>query len=58
MRSLNLYNTIDRTDLQILGLLVQNSSNKHISSVLKNPISTIQRRARNLIEKEVIVYII
>jgi len=51
----NLSDRIDKVDLQILDLLVQNSNNKYISSRLKIPLSTIQRRVRNLIEKGFIV---
>jgi len=55
MMNPNLSDRIDKVDLQILDLLVQNSNNKYISSRLKIPLSTIQRRVRNLIEKGFIV---
>lgn len=50
MKTVNLSFEIDKTDIQILDLLIQNSSNKHISSELRIPLSTIQRRVRKLIE--------
>ncbi|HEU5121140.1 MAG TPA: winged helix-turn-helix transcriptional regulator [Candidatus Nitrosocosmicus sp.] len=51
VKSTNLFNEIDRIDLQILDLMIKNDSNKHMSSTLKIPLSTIQRRVRRLIEK-------
>lgn len=51
----NLADGIDGTDVKVLGLLVQNRGNKHISTALKIPLSTIQRRVRNLIEKGFII---
>lgn len=51
----NLSEGIDETDVRVLDLLIQNHGNKHISTALKIPLSTIQRRVRNLIEKGFIV---
>jgi DNA-binding Lrp family transcriptional regulator len=42
---------IDESDVQILELLIQNQNNKDISTSLKIPLSTVQRRARKLMEK-------
>lgn len=46
---------IDKTDLRVLDLLIQNITNKNIASTLKIPLWTIQRRVRNLIEKGFVV---
>src|SRR5690349_5701922 len=46
---------IDKTDIQILDLLIKNHSNKHLASLLKIPLSTIQRRVRKLIENGFVV---
>lgn len=46
---------IDKIDLRVLDLLIQNLNNKSISLTLKIPLSTIQRRVRNLIEKGFVV---
>lgn len=54
MRSI-LPGEIDKTDLRVLDLLIQNITNKNIASTLKIPLSTIQRRVRNLIEKGFVV---
>jgi len=40
---------IDALDTKILSLMVQGLSNKEISSRLKTPLSTIQRRTRHLV---------
>lgn len=45
----------DQTDLNIISLLLQNHNNKEISADLKIPLSTIQRRVRNLVGKEFII---
>lgn len=55
MIKLNATNQIDKIDIQILDLLVQNHNNKHISKALKIPLSTIQRRVRKLIEKGFVI---
>ncbi len=51
----NLSNEIDKIDIQILDLLIDNNNNKSISTALKIPLSTIQRRVRNLIGKGFVV---
>lgn len=48
----NLTTGIDKIDVQILELLVQNHNNKHLSKTLRIPLSTIQRRVRKLGEKD------
>ena len=40
---------IDEIDIKIIDLLILNKNNKEISQALKVPLSTIQRRVRNLI---------
>lgn len=55
LKSTNLSNGIDKTDIQILELMTKNHSNKDMSSALMIPLSTVQRRARNLIDKGFIV---
>ncbi len=45
----------DKTDIQILDLLIQNHNNKRISSTLNIPLSTIQRRVRQLIKKDLVI---
>jgi DNA-binding Lrp family transcriptional regulator len=42
---------IDSTDIRILGLLTLGSNNKQISDELKIPLSTTQRRTRNIIQR-------
>lgn len=46
---------IDKIDVRVLDLLIQNHNNKRISSILNIPLSTIQRRVRNLVEKGFVV---
>ena len=55
LKSNNLSNSIDKTDIQILQLLTEDYSNKRLSSMLKIPLSTVQRRVRKLIDKGFIV---
>lgn len=55
MKSTNLSDWIDQTDVHILDLLIQNYDNKHMSSKLRIPLSTIQRRVRKLIDKGYVV---
>ena len=55
MTMFHLTSEIDRIDVQILELLIQNLNNKHISKLLKIPLSTVQRRVRKLIEKGLFV---
>jgi DNA-binding Lrp family transcriptional regulator len=51
----NLSDGIDKTDVRILDLVIENHSNKHLAYILKIPLSTIQRRVRKLIENGFIV---
>jgi Lrp/AsnC family transcriptional regulator, regulator for asnA, asnC and gidA len=46
---------IEKIDVEVLELLIQNNNNKKISSKLDIPLSTIQRRIRNLIEKGFVI---
>lgn len=48
-------NQIDGIDLRLLDLLIKNLTNKQMSSTLEIPLSTVQRRVRNLTEKGIIV---
>jgi DNA-binding Lrp family transcriptional regulator len=41
---------IDEIDLKVIDLMTLRKANKEISQALKIPLSTIQRRVRNLIE--------
>ena len=41
--------SLDDLDFRIISLLVTGSDNKHISGQLKVPLSTIQRRTRNIL---------
>ena len=45
---------LDNTDIKIIHLLVSGCSNKEISSKLNVPLSTIQRRTRNIIMSRII----
>jgi Lrp/AsnC family transcriptional regulator, regulator for asnA, asnC and gidA len=45
---------IDKTDIRIIDFMVANKNNKEISQALKIPLSTIQRRVRDLISAEYI----
>lgn len=40
---------LDQTDIEIIDLMVLSKNNKEISQTLKIPLSTVQRRVRNLI---------
>ena len=40
---------IDETDIRIIDLMILNKNNKEISQDLRVPLSTVQRRVRNLI---------
>ena len=42
---------LDQTDIEIIDLMVSSKNNKEISQTLKIPLSTVQRRVRNLISK-------
>jgi DNA-binding Lrp family transcriptional regulator len=43
---------LDETDIKIINLMILNKNNKEISSVLKIPLSTVQRRVRHLISSD------
>jgi DNA-binding Lrp family transcriptional regulator len=45
---------IDELDLKIISLLVSGRDNKQISKELKVPLSTIQRRTRMIIAKDIV----
>ncbi len=45
---------MDRTDFRIISLLVLGYDNKKISSTLKIPLSTIQRRTRRILLSEIV----
>jgi DNA-binding Lrp family transcriptional regulator len=55
-RDLNTKSTvrIDELDLKIISLMVSGSDNKQISKDLKVPLSTIQRRTRMILAKDII----
>ena len=55
LKSKNITDGIDETVVRLLELLIKNHTNKQMSSSLKIPLSTTQRRVRNLIEKGFIV---
>ena len=40
---------IDEIDIKIIDLMILNKNNKEISQELKIPLSTVQRRVRNLV---------
>ena len=45
---------MDKTDFRIISLLVLGYDNKKISSTLKIPLSTIQRRTRRILLSEIV----
>ena len=45
---------VDQKEAKIVGLLVAGYDNKRISSELQIPLSTIQRRTRQILEKELV----
>jgi len=47
---------IDEIDIEIINLMTHRKSNKEISQSLKVPLSTIQRRVRNLTEKGLVTF--
>jgi hypothetical protein len=47
-------NHLDKTDFRIVSLLVLGYDNKKISSTLKIPLSTIQRRTRLILQSEIV----
>ncbi len=46
---------IDKTDIKIIDLMVLGKTNKQIATSLKIPLSTVQRRTRKIIEKEIVI---
>jgi len=47
---------IDETDTEIISHILIGKNNKEISAEMNIPLSTVQRRVRNLISKELVVY--
>ena len=45
----------DQSDIKIINLMVLNKNNKEISQELEIPLSTVQRRVRNLISAGYII---
>ena len=45
---------MDKTDFKIISLMVLGQDNKQISSTLKIPLSTIQRRTRRILQSELV----
>ena len=59
MRRISMTNTysdkiLDHNDVKILELLLSGRNNKQISQEIRIPLSTVQRRARNLIANNII----
>lgn len=50
----NIKSQMDYTDFKIISLLVTGNDNKKISSILKIPLSTIQRRTRKILLSEIV----
>ena len=46
---------IDESDIQIIKLLIKGNNNKEISSKLRIPLSTIQRRAKRILKQELVI---
>lgn len=46
---------IDDSDIKIIELMVSKKNNKEISKILRMPLSTIQRRVRDLVSAEYII---
>ncbi len=47
---------VDRIDNEIIGLLLNGRNNKEISTKIRIPLSTVQRRVRNLISKDLVTF--
>ena len=47
----NVISKVDKRDISIVGLLISGYDNKQISSELQIPLSTIQRRTRNILQR-------
>jgi DNA-binding Lrp family transcriptional regulator len=50
----NFLSQMDKTDFKIISLMVLGQDNKEISSTLKIPLSTIQRRTRRILLSEMV----
>src|SRR5919112_3512711 len=50
----DVFTHLDKTDFRIVSLLVLGYENKQISSTLKIPLSTIQRRTRLILQSEIV----
>lgn len=48
--------SIDRIDNEIIGLLLNGKNNKEISTKIRIPLSTVQRRVRNLIARDLVTF--
>jgi predicted transcriptional regulator len=46
---------VDNLDIKIIDLLIHGKNNKKIASTMKIPLSTIQRRTRQLISKQLVI---
>lgn len=47
---------VDKIDSEIIGLLLDGKNNKEISTKIRIPLSTVQRRVRNLIAKNLVTF--
>ena len=47
---------VDKIDSEIIGLLLNGKNNKEISTNIRIPLSTVQRRVRNLIAKNLVTF--
>ena len=52
--AVNFLSQMDKTDFKIISLMVLGQDNKQISSTLKIPLSTIQRRTRRILQSELV----
>ena len=52
--AVNFLSQMDKTDFKIISLMVVGQDNKQISSTLKIPLSTIQRRTRRILQSELV----
>ena len=48
--------SIDEIDIKIIDLMILNKNNKQISQELRIPLSTVQRRVRNLISEGYVTF--
>ena len=47
---------VDKIDSEIIGLLLNGKNNKEISTKIRIPLSTVQRKVRNLIAKNLVTF--